>query len=97
MKKADVVKAIKPFHKELRGEFFVESLSLFGSVARDEARPDSDVDLLVEFTQPVGLFTLIGLKNRLEEILGCPVDLGTRRSLKTSIGSDALEDAVRVA
>jgi len=55
----------------------VKSLILFGSVARNEARPDSDVDLLVEFDRPVGLFTFVRLKRYLEEILDSTVDLGT--------------------
>ena len=62
--------------------FGVKSLALFGSVARGEARPDSDVDLLVEFDRPVGLFGLVALQQRLEQLLGCPVDIGTPDSLK---------------
>ena len=49
---------------------------VFGSVVRDEARTDSDVDLLVEFDCPVGLFTFVRLKRYLEEILESSVDLG---------------------
>ncbi len=70
--------------------FGVKSLALFGSVARGEARTESDVDLLVEFNRPVGLFGLIALQERLEELLGCPVDLGTPDSLKSSIRSRVL-------
>ena len=53
------------------------SLFLFGSVARNEAKASSDVDLLVEFSQPVGLFTLARLQIYLEKLLGCAIDLGT--------------------
>ncbi|WP_263971259.1 nucleotidyltransferase domain-containing protein [Leptolyngbya sp. PCC 6406] len=49
-------------HKDRLDEFAVKALFLFGSVARDEATSDSDVDFWVEFTRPVGLFTLLGLK-----------------------------------
>jgi uncharacterized protein len=45
--------------------------------SRDEANPASDIDLLVEFDRPVGLFGLFALQDRLEEIFGCKVDLGT--------------------
>jgi uncharacterized protein len=65
----------------------VKSMALFGSVARGEARPDSDVDLLVEFDRPVGLFGLVALQLRLEELLGCPVDIGTWDSLKAPVRS----------
>lgn len=75
----------------------VKSLALFGSVARGEARPDSDVDLLVEFDRPVGLFGLIALQQRLEKLLGCPVDLGTPDSLKKHIRPHVMEDCVYVS
>lgn len=55
----------------------VSSLTLFGSVARDEARPDSDVDILVEFERLVGYLTLVRLGAYLEQILGCRADLVT--------------------
>jgi predicted nucleotidyltransferase len=97
MKKRDVMRILKKHSKELEEEFDVASISLFGSVARDEASSDSDVDLLVEFSKPVGLFQFIGLKQRLEELLGCKVDLGTNRSLKTRIKDHVLQEAIRVA
>ncbi len=75
----------------------VKSLALFGSVARGEAHPDSDVDLLVEFDRPVGLFGLIALQQRMEELLGRSVDLGTPDSLKTRIRSQVMEDCVYVS
>jgi len=53
----------------------VRSLDMFGSVARGEAGPDSDVDLLVDFDKPIGLFHFFRVQRRLEEVLGCPVDL----------------------
>ena len=59
-----------------------------------EARPDSYVDLLVEFDRPVGLFGLIALQQRLEELLGCPVDLGTPDSLKARIRPRVMEECV---
>ncbi len=74
----------------------VKSLALFGSVARGDERPNTDVDLLVEFDRPVGLFGLVVLQLRLEELLGCPVDIGTPDSLKASIRSQILEECVRV-
>jgi len=49
--------------------FGVISLALFGSVARGEARPDSDVDLLVEFDRPVGLFGLVALQLRMRKLV----------------------------
>lgn len=74
----------------------VKSLALFGSAARGEARPDSDVDLLVEFSRPVGLFEFIRLQHVLEEIMGCKVDLGTPDSLRACIKVNILKEAVDV-
>lgn len=96
MRKRDVIRILKNQRKELEEHFNVASLSLFGSVARDEASSDSDVDLLVEFSKPVGLFQFIELQQRLEELLGCKVDLGTSRSLKSRIKDQVLQEAIRV-
>lgn len=84
-------------HRDEIKAFSVKSLALFGSVARDEAGPNSDVDLLVEFDRPVGLFTFLDLKGYLEHILGARVDLGTPRSLKDGVRFQVIKDAVRVA
>jgi uncharacterized protein len=89
--------AILSSHHETSRRFGVKSLALFGSVARDEARSDSDVDLLVEFDRPVGLFTFVRLKRYLETILGlgCSVDLGTPDSLKPYLREPVLREAIR--
>jgi len=55
-----------------------KSLAVFGSLARGEATPASDIDLLVEFDRPVGLFEFIRLKLYLEDLTGRGVDLVTR-------------------
>lgn len=55
---------------------------MFGSVAREEARPDSDLDVLVEMEQRRGLFEQAGLRGDLEELLGCPVHVATTLGLR---------------
>lgn len=87
--------AILTTHQAQLREFGVKSLALFGSVARNEARLDSDVDLLVEFEKPVGLFTFMRLQRYLEAILNCSVDLGTPDSLKPYLREPVLQEAVR--
>ena len=77
--------------------FDVGSLSIFGSFARDEAREDSDVDVLVEFAQPVGLLQFIRLRRFLEGVLGRRVDLATAASLKERIRARVAAEAVRAA
>jgi predicted nucleotidyltransferase len=73
------------------------TLSVFGSVARGEARPESDVDLLVEFSAPVGLFEFVRLRRFLEEILGARVDLVTPDALKPQLKQAVLREAIRAA
>ncbi len=74
----------------------VKSLALFGSAVRGEAREGSDVDLLVEFQRPVGLFEFIDLKGYLEGLLGCRVDLGTPASLKPQLRDAVLRETIYV-
>ena len=73
----------------------VRSLDLFGSVARGEAGPASDVDLLVDFDRPVGLFHFFRVQRRLEEILGCKVDLVMRDAVKRQLRDRIFAEAVR--
>jgi hypothetical protein len=75
----------------------VGTLALFGSVARDEAADGSDVDLLVEFAEPVGLFEFLDLKEFLESILGHQVDLVPRSSIKRQLKDQILAEAVDAA
>ena len=56
--------------KPLLDSFGVAHVSLFGSFARDEARQDSDVDLLVEFKRPIGMFDFVRLQRQLGERIG---------------------------
>lgn len=97
MKREQVIKLIKLESETLKDQYLVKSLLLFGSVARDDARADSDIDLIVEFSEPVGLFHFIALKQHLEKILGCEVDLATYRSLKPYIKQQVLEEAILVS
>jgi predicted nucleotidyltransferase len=70
----------------------ISRLGVFGSVARRDDRPESDVDLLVQFKRPVGMFELIGLEQRMADVLGQPVDLGTENSLHPLLRQRVLDD-----
>jgi uncharacterized protein len=96
MKRDDVLRTLQQEQQELVEQYAISTLSIFGSVARDDARQDNDVDILVEFSRPVGLFHFIELQQRLEALLGSRVDLGTVRSLKSRIKEQALRDTIRV-
>jgi predicted nucleotidyltransferase len=81
-------------HRDELTRMGVKTLAVFGSVARDEARTDSDVDILVEFQGPATFNGYMDLKFFLEDLLGRPVDLVTRKSirprLKTQIEREPL-------
>lgn len=94
----DEALAILHAHKDDYPRFHVKSLALFGSVARDEAGPESDVDILVEFDgSPVGIFGFVRLQRYLSEILGHEVDLVERdavhRELRARIHGEAIHAA----
>ena len=81
---------------EIRQRFGVESLALFGSVARGEARPESDLDVLVVFRESPGMFDFMELKQYIEQITATPVDLVTEKALKKQLKSQILEESIRV-
>lgn len=85
MKQDEVRRTLDSHRQELVTRFGVQSLALFGSVVRNEANEDSDIDMLVEFNRPTGYFGLVALQEYLTELLQQPVDLGTLRSLKPRV------------
>lgn len=95
MKRDEILTIVRTHQKSLQ-ELGVKSLSLFGSGARNQIEPDSDVDFLVEFDSPVGLFGLFQVQHYLEEILERSVDLGTLKALREHLRKPVLEEAIRV-
>jgi uncharacterized protein len=95
VKRAEVLRLLAEHRDELIA-LGVESLSVFGSVARDEAGPNSDVDLLVKIRRPMGLFHFLGIQEYLETLLGRPVDLVIPTDLKPRIRDRVLREAVPV-
>jgi predicted nucleotidyltransferase len=81
-------------HQEKLEKLKVKSLELFGSVARNEATFESDVDFLVEFSIDSGLFELFRVQHYLEDILGCAVDLGTKDALREHLREPVLKDVI---
>ena len=96
MRREEALRILREHRAELDG-MGVRSLSVFGSVARDEAGPESDVDLLVEFARSVGYFHLFGVQEYLQGILGRRVDLATSDALKVQLRDRILGEAVRAA
>ena len=96
MQKEEVLDILSHYRAVLKG-FGVKSLAIFGSVARDEAGAGSDVDILVEFYKPVGLFELAELKEYLESVLGKRVDLVTPGALRPQMRDQIMREAVLAA
>ncbi len=94
---ADALRArLRALMPELRARFGVSELWLFGSRLRGDARPDSDLDVLVEFEQAPSFFEYIALEDRLSEAAGIKVDLVMKRALKPQIGRRILAEMVAV-
>jgi len=97
MNRADAVTSeLATLKPELESEFPIRKLGVFGSYARGEQHSDSDLDILVEFAEPVTLFELVRLENELTTRLGVDVDLVTRNSLKPGIKARVSDDVVYV-
>ena len=79
------------------GALGVASLYIFGSVARGNEGAKSDVDILVRFSKPVGLFEFLEVKSYLKDLPGVPVDLVTEDALKPQLRERILAEAVRAA
>ncbi len=95
MKREEILQRLAA-HREDLAAFGVKSLALFGSVARGEARPESDLDILVEFEDSTTFDRYMELKFFLEELLGCRVDLVTRKALKPRLRPYVEQEAVYV-
>ena len=96
MEREKILTLLKNRKRQLK-KFGVHSLSVFGSVARNQARKNSDVDILVDFEKPIGLFEFARLKLYLEEMLGRQVDLVTPEALRKELREDILREAIRAA
>ena len=80
----------------LAERYGVHSLGIFGSYARHTQRPDSDLDVLVTFSETPSLLTVAALEQHLNDLLGLEVDLVMRDALKPHLAPLLLEDAVPV-
>jgi len=97
MKNLDEIKRkLKDLKPILRERFNVTRIDLFGSYTRGEQRRRSDLDMLVEFSEPIGLFQFIALEDFLKEELRVKVDLVMRKNLKNRIRDRIVKEAIPV-
>jgi hypothetical protein len=92
----EVLAALRSLLPDLRDRYGVVRLELFGSWVRGEQRPDSDVDLLVEFREPPGLLGFLALEREISDALGKPVDLVSAHAPRRRIGRAIRAQAVPV-
>lgn len=97
MRRDDAIRLLKGAEPELRARG-VTSLALFGSTARDEAGPDSDVDVLVELDESrrMSLFDLSEIKFYASDVLGHPADVAIRKSIRTAYRAGIEADARKI-
>lgn len=78
---------------DLKVKYGVKRIGIFGSRVRNEAHDTSDVDILVEFSRPIG-WEFVDLKEHLESLLNAPVDLVTINALKPQLEKAIMEEVV---
>ncbi|MEO0112622.1 MAG: nucleotidyltransferase family protein [candidate division WOR-3 bacterium] len=91
----EIIKIIRKHKKELEEKFKVKSIAIFGSYVRNEQNEKSDIDILVEFSEPVG-FEFFRLARFLEEILETKVDLVTFDAIKPNRRKYIMEELIYV-
>jgi uncharacterized protein len=96
VKRDDVMAALTRCKPELMTRYGVTRLALFGSTARDSARPDSDIDVLVAFDGPADSSRYFGVQFYLEDLLGRPVDLVTEKALRPELRPYIEREALHV-
>ena len=93
----EIKKILKENQTVLRERFKVKEMGIFGSFVRGEQKKKrSDLDILVEFDQPISLLEFVALERRLSEIIGEKVDLVMKSALKPRIGKHILEEVIYI-
>ena len=90
----DALALLKENKDIVRKKFGIKEIGLFGSFAKGDARPNSDVDILVEFAAPVDIFEFLDVKEYLENLFGRRVDLVTQKALKPLLTEQILKEVL---
>ncbi len=96
MTKDEALNLLQEHQPTLSNRFGVAALALFGSVARNQASADSDVDILVRFNGPTTSKNYFGTQFYLEDLIGRPVDLVTDKALRPELRPYVEQEAVHV-
>jgi uncharacterized protein len=93
---SDIIKKLRENLPEISHRFRVKSLSLFGSYVQGKQGKRSDLDILVEFSEPPSFFEFMALERYLGKLLGVKVDLVMKEALKPAIGKRVLAEAMAI-
>lgn len=97
MKNLKEIQALLARYKEdLRARYGVREIGIFGSYVRGEAKEESDVDILVDFENPLSLLRIVALENELQDLLGMKVDLVPKKSVRKELEKEILNEVVLV-
>ncbi len=95
MKAEHVIETLRAYEPELRGRGVLHA-ALFGSVARGDAKPSSDIDIFVELqgNAPIGIYEYVGIQQFIRDLFREPVDVTDRAALKPYVRRQAEHDAI---
>jgi len=88
----EIKRVLRDYKSVLIDKYHVNTLGIFGSYVQNEQAPDSDLDILVDFTAPISLFEFIDMEEELSMLLRLKVDLVSRNALKPYIGKHILNE-----
>ena len=92
----EIKEVIEQHRPELKREFHVDKIGVFGSYARGDQKKRSDIDFLVSFDKPVSLFTLGGLYEYLKEIMGTNIDVVPIEDLRPEFSDGVMKDVIYI-
>lgn len=94
--KTEILDKLKELKPSLESDYNITEIGLFGSYIRGEEKPESDIDILINYKVGTSIFTLGGLQYFLSEIFDKKVDIAMKNSLKRRIGKQILSEVVYV-
>ncbi|MFX1452690.1 MAG: nucleotidyltransferase family protein [Promethearchaeota archaeon] len=91
-----IIGILKNNEDTLKKLYKVKKIGIFGSIVRGEQTENSDVDILIEFKEPISLFEFMDLEDYLTELIGMKIDLVSKNALKPRIGKIILEEVIYI-
>ena len=92
----EIQKILKNHKRDLQTKYKVKEIGIFGSYVKQEVSENSDLDILVSFNDPIGMFKFLELEEYLQNLLGIKIDLVSKKALKPRIGKYILKEALMI-